>query len=173
MQRFLRGLARPSTFVPFLALPIAFFFAFNYAAQENVQVMINGAMISVSAVIIMTWTPSWITALRRPEPKPKELKEQYLITGMLMLWLGAMGAGVWRIWYLVMGKPLWMMGNWFPYFTFTMIVMAGFYFAAVPSRGKGKWTWLMVAVFGAIMIAVGALAWLTPEWPRWGASGVQ
>lgn len=157
MQKLLRGLLRPSTFVPLIILILSFALAIQLLDYDSVAIIINGIIIAVWIVVAKAYTPLLIESLREETPT----KQQYLVTGVLMVWTAFAFSRIWADVYVVLGRPENMMNHWFPYLCFLTSAMSGFYFIKVPDNSDSGWGYTVFAVVGAVVISTLVLAYIS------------
>lgn len=150
MKRLLQGLARPSTFLPLVGLMLlAFGVSAQIVPQNTLAISINGLFIAVSIMIARAYGPALINSLRAPSAN----KDQYLVTGILLLWFSISASRVWSLALIMAGKPPWMINHWFQTFCYLVAASSGFYFLLIPGPNK---TGFKFTTYG-LMIAVGVV----------------
>ena len=155
MQRLLRGLARPSTFVPILALIAMLFGASAQIIPQNTLAIItNGLFISVSVMVIAAYTPALLSSLRSDAVKD----DQYLITGILLFWLAISASRVWSLVIIMAGKPDWMINHWFQTFCYIAAASSGFYFLQITGHSRIGYRYTTAAIVLAVAVVTFTLA---------------
>lgn len=149
VDRFLRGLARPSTFLPFLLCCIVGFITaasvFNGVA---VSIFFNGFDIAICVLIDIAYMPVLWHSIRAPNPT----KEQYLVSGILLAWNAIAFSRGWVMAAIMMGRPAWMLNHWVLSLCYAMVAMSGFYFLKVPGKVNGGWRYVTIALVLAVAI---------------------
>ncbi len=155
MRKLLHGLARPSTFLPLLALVAA---AFGVAAQvvpqNTLAIVINGMFIAVSVMVVAAYGPALITSLRAEEAK----KDQYLLSGIILFWVSVSASRVWSLALIMAGKPPWMINHWFQTFCYLSAASSGYYFLQISGKSKVGLRYTTATIVLAVCITTVMLA---------------
>jgi hypothetical protein len=155
MQRLIRGLARPSTFLPVLGMALlAFGVSSQIVAQNTLAIVINGLFIAMSVVVVAAYGPPLTHALR----SDKVQKDQYLLTGILMFWISIAASRVWSLALIMAGKPDWMINHWFQSFCYLSAAASGFYFLQITGHSKRGYKYTTAAIVIAVCIVTAMLA---------------
>ena len=155
MQRLLQGLARPRTFLPLLVLVlVGYAVSAQLIPQNTLAIIINGLLIAVSVMVMAAYGPGFITALRSSELK----KDQYLLSGILLLWLSLAASRMWSLALIMAGKPPWMINHWFQTFCYLVAASSGFYFLQITGHSKTGIRYVTAAIVIAVMIITVVLA---------------
>lgn len=155
MRRLLRGLARPSTFMPVVFLLLAGFgVAAQFVAQNTLAILINGLFIAVFVMIVAAYAPTLLRTLRAAEVQ----KDQYLVSGILLLWGSIAASRMWSLALIMAGKPAWMINHWFQTLCYLMAAMSGFYFLQIPGASRVGYRYTTAAIIIAIAVVTVVLA---------------
>lgn len=157
MKRLLRGLVRPSTFLPVvLLLFVAFIVAGEFIPPNSLALLINGIFISMWIVICATYVPVLTRSLRADHV----LLDQYHVSGVLLLWTALAASRFWSIAIILAGKPAWMVNHWFQTFCYLTAALSGFYLLQVPGvAGIGRRK-SVIAMLLAVALGTGAIIYL-------------
>lgn len=150
MRRLIKGLQKPGTFLPALFILILGFLAATQILSAGAISIITGAIaIVVWALIMIGYIPPLIYVLRAQH----RVEEQNFFLGVIMLFSAIAAWNFWRIVFVVMNKPDWMVGNWFPSLLSIIASMSGFYFLSAPGVSRVGVRYTTIAIVGVIALA--------------------
>jgi hypothetical protein len=155
MQRILRGLIRPSTFLPIFGMVLLGFGVSSQLIAQNVlAILINGLFIAMTVVVAAAYGVPLVNALKSEEIK----KDQYLLTGIVMLWVSIAASRIWSLAIITAGKPDWMINHWFQSFCYLAAAASGFYFLQLVGHPRRGLKYATAAIALAVVIVTFTMA---------------
>lgn len=150
MRRLIQGLQKPGTFLPALFILIIGFLAATQILSPGEVSIITGAIAIVVWVLIMIgYLPPLIYVLRAHH----RVEEQNFFLGVILLFSAIAGWNFWRVAFVLMSKPDWMVGHWFPSLLSIIASMSGFYFLSAPGVSRIGVRYTTIAIVGVIALA--------------------
>lgn len=155
MRKLLHGLARPSTYLPVLIMAaLGVGISMGFIPQNTIAIIINGLFVAVTVMIIAAYGPALVASLRAETAR----RDQYLVSGIIMLWLSIAASRVWSLALIMAGKPPWMINHWFQTFCYLTAAASGFYFLKITGPSKTGTRYTAAAVILAVLIVTFVLA---------------
>lgn len=152
MKRLLRGLTRVSTLFPLVLMAAMAMLVPSQVLSSTVLAVLTSALgLAMWSLIIIGYTPPLIRILRRENKEPYE---QNLVLGQVILWTMIAGWSVWRIAFIVMGQPKWMVGHWLVSLLSACAALSGFYFLSVPGISRLGLSYMTIGVFLSVFLFV-------------------
>lgn len=149
MRRLIAGLLRPSTILPATILMfIAWVVLSRIIPQNQLAIITNATFISVALAVNAAYGPVLIKCLRAPDMRA----DQYLVSGILLIFLSIAASRVWSMAIILANKPDWMINAPVQSLCYLMAALSGFFFLKVPGRTAIGWRYTTMAGIFAVMI---------------------
>ncbi len=149
MQRLLRGLVRPDTYLPLLLICVSFITAITFSGITALMLISNGIFLAMWVTVTCAWLPALNRVLRAESFQ----REQNLVMGILIFWTAVGISRVWAVAYLLAGKPLWMEGTLVPVFCYFTAAASGYYFVRVAGGSTSGWRYTFFAGTMALLFS--------------------
>lgn len=154
MRKLFRGLVKPSTLLPMVAMTgSTFLAAAQFVSNGALSIVTAAIAITVSTLIMIAYIPTLFYALRSRE-RPEE---QNMLLGVVILFAAIEAWNMWRVAFTLLGQPEWMIGHWFPSLLSVIASLTGFYFLSVPGISRFGVRYTTMAIIGALALAAAGL----------------
>lgn len=150
MQKFLRGMRKPSTIIPLAAMVIVTFLSATQFLSAGALSIITAAIaLAVTGLILVSYIPTMIYTVRHDHP----VAEQNILIGVIILFTDIASWNLWRITFVLLERPEWMISHWAPSLMSLVASMTGFYFLTVPGLSGTGLRYTTLALIGACVFA--------------------
>ena len=105
-------------------------------------------------MVFAAYSPTLLRSLRADH----ELREQHLVTGILLMWGAIAASRMWSLALIMAGKPPWMINHWFQTFCYVVAAASGYYYLKIAGPSRVGYRYATMAAIGAVLITTIVLA---------------
>lgn len=145
---------RPGSWVPLTVIAALFLVSISGLINPvTLRLLYSGGFIAMSVLVAMIYLPGLIQAIR----EPRASSDQYLASGIVLLWFCLGVSQIWASTAIALGRPPWMLNHWILGLLYAISAVSGYYFlrAFPDARVWNNWRWVTVGLVALVIAFTG------------------